>query len=227
MKQLLQGIRRFHSEEFPKRRNQFKELRDQQQPQALFVTCADSRVLPSLITQSQPGDLFICRNAGNMVPPYGELHGGVSATIEYATMALGIGHIIVCGHSDCGAIRGVLNPELVSDMPTVASWLRHADVAREVVKNNYQLDTIAEKLRALTEENVLAQINNLKTHPSVASRMAGGQVALYGMVYEIETAEIRAYDVEKETFVNLADLPEGSELPLAARVRRLAVGSTA
>src|SRR3982751_6268271 len=116
MERLLKGVSTFQREVFPQHRELFERLAAKQNPMALFITCADSRVVPDLITQSDPGDLFICRNAGNMVPPYGEMNGGVSATIEYAVVALNIRHIIVCGHSDCGAMKGVLHPEAVEQM---------------------------------------------------------------------------------------------------------------
>src|SRR5512140_1034345 len=113
MERLLRGLSKFQNEVFPKQKHLFQQLADRQNPRALFITCADSRVVPQLITQADPGDLFICRNAGNIVPPYGEMNGGVSATIEYAVMALEVRHLVICGHSDCGAMRAVMNPEKV------------------------------------------------------------------------------------------------------------------
>src|SRR5262245_41103473 len=136
MERLLRGVTKFQTEVFPAQRPLFEGLASGQSPEALFITCADSRIVPQLITQSSPGDLFICRNAGNMVPPYGELHGGVSATIEYALCVLNVKHIIVCGHTDCGAMKGILHPEAVADMPTVRSWLAHGEVARRIVNEN-------------------------------------------------------------------------------------------
>ena len=162
MQRLLDGVSRFQREIFPRRKILFERLAEQQHPEALFITCADSRVVPDLITQSEPGDLFICRNAGNMVPPYGEAHGGVSATIEYAVCVLDIQHIIVCGHTDCGAMKGILHPEMLAEMPTVKSWLSHGELARRVVKENYPNIFEDEKLRVLTDENVVAQLDHLE-----------------------------------------------------------------
>src|SRR3954454_22507395 len=116
MQRLIEGVSKFQREVFPSKRELFEQLSSSQKPDALFITCSDSRVVPELFTQAGPGDLFLCRNAGNMVPPYGEMAGGVSATIEYAVLALGVRHIVVCGHTDCGAMKGVLHPELVKDM---------------------------------------------------------------------------------------------------------------
>jgi carbonic anhydrase len=190
---------------FPDHRDIFEKLRNGQKPDALFITCADSRVEPVLLTQSKPGDLFICRNAGNIVPPYGEVIGGVSATIEYAVMALGVRDIIVCGHSDCGAMKAVLHPEHVSAMPSVAGWLRFADSVRSTLKENYghlQGDGL---LRAAIEENVLVQIDHLKTHPSVAARVRKGTINLHGWYYDIGTGEVTAYDASKDRFIPLRE----------------------
>ncbi len=201
MKQLIEGMARFQAEVFPAKQQLFKSLADSQKPCALFITCADSRVVPDLITQSAPGDLFICRNAGNIVPPYGEVNGGVSATIEYAVMALGITNIIVCGHSDCGAMKAILEPEAaIRDMPVVASWLKHAESARRMVLENYAQLSGEEQLNALTEENVIAQLDHLRTHPSVAPRVARGQLQLYGWVYQIESGRMATFNAERGRF---------------------------
>jgi carbonic anhydrase len=203
MERLIQGVAKFQRDVFPEKQQLFEELSNGQSPEALFITCADSRVVPDLITQSNPGDLFICRNAGNMVPPYGELHGGVSATIEYAVCALNVKHIIVCGHSDCGAMKGILYPEKVADLPTVKTWLSHGEVARRMVKENYPNLPEHAALEVITEENVVAQVEHLRTHPSVASRLARGRIAIHGWVYNIRTSHVSAWDAQKGRFVPL------------------------
>ncbi|WP_263143708.1 carbonic anhydrase [Pseudomonas sp. RIT-PI-AD] len=196
---IVEGFLRFRHEVFPEQEELFKKLATAQQPRAMFITCADSRIVPELITQSAPGDLFVTRNVGNVVPPYGQMNGGVSTAIEYAVLALGVQHIIVCGHSDCGAMKAVLAPATLERMPTVKAWLRHAEVARTVVADNC---TCAEHevLGVLTEENVVSQLDHLRTHPSVASRLASGQLFIHGWVYDIETCAIRAYDAERGEF---------------------------
>lgn len=211
MKKLVEGFYRFREEVFPNKQDLFAKLALEQHPRALFITCADSRVVPDLITQSSPGDLFICRNAGNIVPPYGERIGGVSATIEYAVLGLGVRNIIVCGHSDCGAMRAVLHPEKLYDMPTVASWLFHAETARRIVHENYGDAAEEERLEALIHENVLAQLDHLRTHPSVGARLARGELNLYGWVYRIDTGEVKGYDADLGEFVPLA----GEKIPAA------------
>ena len=192
MRRLGAGVKRFRKDAFPQRRSLFTQLAAGQQPQALFIACADSRIVPELITQTNPGDLFVCRNIGNMVPAYGEMLGGVSAVIEYACVALEVTDIIICGHSDCGAMKALLNPEdpQLRRMPTVASWLRNAEAARSVVAATRPDLTGPAQVQALVEQNVRTQLTNLGTHPSVAARLATGQVALHGWVYDIETGHV-------------------------------------
>lgn len=203
MERLLAGVSKFRTEVFPEHSSLFATLANKQHPRALFITCADSRVDPNLITQSDPGDLFVCRNAGNMVPPYGETHGGVSATIEYAVIALAVKHIVILGHSDCGAMKGILYPETLADMPTVSSWLRHGDVARRIVTESYTgLDELR-KIEVLTHENLVAQLHNLETHPSVASRMRRGLLTAHAWMYSIESGMVERYDPEQRSFLEI------------------------
>ena len=207
---IVGGFKRFRNEVFPQQEELFKALATAQNPRAMFITCADSRIVPELITQSAPGDLFVSRNVGNVVPPYGQMMGGVSTAIEYAVLALGVQHIIVCGHSDCGAMKAVLAPEGLERMPTVKAWLRHSEVALRVVEENCGCGS-HETLGILTEENVVAQLNHLSTHPSVAAKLASGQLFIHGWVYDIETSAIRAYDAETGTFLPL----DGDVVPMA------------
>ncbi|ARB30388.1 carbonic anhydrase [Pseudomonas tolaasii] len=204
LKHIVDGFLHFHHDVFPQQEELFKKLATAQSPRAMFITCADSRIVPELITQSSPGDLFVTRNVGNVVPPYGQMNGGVSTAIEYAVLALGVQHIIVCGHSDCGAMRAVLNPASLEKMPTVRAWLRHAEVARSMVEDNCDCANEGESMKVLTEENVIAQLQHLRTHPSVASRMANGQLFIHGWIYNIETSEIRAYDADQAAFRSLS-----------------------
>lgn len=206
MEKIVKGLFQFQNSVFPEHEEDFKRLAAKQAPEALLVTCADSRIVPTLLTQTKPGELFICRNAGNIVPSHGDVNGGVSATIEYAVMALNVKDIIVCGHSDCGAMKGVLYPELVEQMPNVKAWLRHADVVRQVMRENYSHLQGPELLRAAIEENVVAQIGNLHTHPSVAARLRRGDLRIHGWVYEIETGNVSAWDAETRSFRPLREV---------------------
>lgn len=213
---IVSGVKRFREEVYPQQRELFEKLAYEQKPRAMFITCADSRIIPELITQSSPGDLFVTRNVGNVVPPYGQMNGGVSSAIEYAVMALDVQHIIVCGHSDCGAMKAVLDPAGLQRMPTVKAWLRHCEVARSLVEQNCSC-TAGEALGVLTEENVVAQLDHLRTHPSVAARLAGGQLSIHGWVYCIETSEILAYDAGTGRF---APLDGDGPLPVATPAPR-------
>jgi carbonic anhydrase len=207
---IVGGFKRFRNEVFPQQEELFKALASAQNPRAMFITCADSRIVPELITQSAPGDLFVTRNVGNVVPPYGQMMGGVSTAIEYAVLALGVQHIIVCGHSDCGAMKAVLAPETLERMPTVKAWLRHSEVALRVVEENCGCGG-HDTLGILTEENVVAQLNHLCTHPSVAAKVASAQLFIHGWVYDIESSAIRAYDAESGRFLPL----DGDVVPMA------------
>ena len=209
LKHIVDGFLHFHHDVFPEQEELFKKLATAQRPRAMFIACADSRIVPELITQSAPGDLFVTRNVGNVVPPYGQMNGGVCTAIEDAVLALGVQHIIICGHSDCGAMRAVLNPQSLEKMPTVKAWLQHAEVARTMVQENCNCANEDESMQVLTEENVIAQLQHLRTHPSVASRMANGQLFIHGWVYSIGTSEIKAYDADRGCF-----LPLDGSLPI-------------
>lgn len=205
MQKLIEGIHQFQGEDFPALQHLFEKLAGGQNPETLFITCSDSRIVPALLTKSQPGDLFLLRNAGNIVPPHGAGGGGEAATIEFATAGLGVKDIVVCGHSHCGAIKGLLKPESVAALPALASWLSHAEMTRRIMQENYGHLQGDDLLSAAIEVNVLTQIENLRTHPAVGSRSARGDLRLHGWVYEIETGEIFAYESASCQFVKLAN----------------------
>src|ERR1700742_3825157 len=151
MDKLAGGVSRFQKDVYPKHQDLFEKLATGQRPEALFITCADSRIDPCLLTQTKPGELFICRVIGNIVPPYPEKVGGVSATLEYAVGVLEVPSVIICGHTDCGVMRGALNPDALADYPNVGAWLRYVDVP------NRETEPSAEYLLTLAERNVVAQ----------------------------------------------------------------------
>ncbi len=201
MQRIVDGIHQFRREKFPEQKTMFERIANkQQEPMALFITCSDSRFNPNLITTTEPGDLFLLRNAGNIIPPYGAAQGGEGATIEYAVAVLGIRHIIVCGHSNCGAMNALLNPAAVGDLPAVAEWFTYAEATRRVVKERYGHLKGKEFERAVIEENVLVQLNNLSTHPYVTARLANGDVKIYGWYYEIETGTVFEFDQASAMF---------------------------
>ncbi len=205
MDQIIEGVFEFQQHVYPKQRELFQRLAKKQEPKVLFLTCADSRVDPTLLTQSPPGRLFICRNIGNIVPPHGTPDGGVATIMEYAIDVLGIEHIIICGHSDCGAIKSLLNPADNDKVPTVTAWLRYAEAARRIAALLHEDKDGEELLRTVTEQNVIAQLNNLRTYPEVAAPLAAGKLALHGWHYEIGTGAVRVYDVTRNSFVPLGE----------------------
>ncbi|HEY9785953.1 MAG TPA: carbonic anhydrase [Candidatus Obscuribacterales bacterium] len=211
MQKLITGLHQFQSQIFLSHKELFERLSQGQAPDALFITCSDSRINPNLITQTSPGDLFILRNAGNIIPPYGAANGGEGATIEFAVVGLGIKDIIVCGHSLCGAIGGLLNPEKLKDMPAVTAWLSHAEATRRIAKENYSHLSGDALLSAAIQENVLVQIENLRTHPSVASRLSRGQIKLHAWTYKIQTGEVFSYQPDEGQFLPIRGVEEGIE----------------
>jgi len=200
MEKVISGVVKFKSTSFEERKKLFAELANGQSPEVLFITCSDSRIDPNLITQTEPGELFIIRNAGNIVPPHARVAGGVTASIEFAVAALGVKHIVVCGHTDCGAMKGALNVSALSDLPHVQEWLDHTRAAVEVVRARHGNATENE-LSSVTEENVLLQLQHLRTHPAVLAKMSTGKVDLHGWVYDIEHGSVNAYDQDQDKFV--------------------------
>ena len=205
LEQLKDGVRRFQAEVYPQQAEMFAQAASEKQaPHTLFITCADSRVDPNLITSSGTGEVFVTRNIGNMVPAYGEMLGGVSAVVEFAVGVLQVRHIVICGHTHCGAMQALLAPETVAEMPTVKSWLRNAHAAlgvaealdQRIVESGGEHDL----LEVLTEQNVLLQMQHLKTHPSVAAAMALGELTISGWMYNIGTGEVSVAEDGQNTF---------------------------
>jgi len=217
MQKLIEGVHQFQSENFRPLQGLFEQLAKGQNPETLFITCSDSRIDPTLLTKSSPGDLFILRNAGNIIPPHGAGNGGEAATIEFAVAALGVKDIIICGHSHCGAMQGLLRPEQVASLPAVSSWLSHAEMTRRIIRDNYGHLDGEKLLTATVEENVLVQLENLRTLPAVGSRLVRGDLRLHGWVYKIETGEVFAYDVGDGQFVKLAEYQHPPSEAIARR----------
>jgi carbonic anhydrase len=215
MQKLIEGLHHFQQNVFGSQQDLFERLSRGQSPETLFITCSDSRINPNLLTQTQPGELFILRNAGNLIPPYTLNSGGEAATIEFAVDALSVKDIIICGHSHCGAMDGVMRPETIKSLPALSRWLSHADATRRIVQEVYAELTPAERLNVAILENVLAQMENLRTHPSVAASLAKGSIRIHGWVYKFETGETFGYDPEAGQFV-----PVEKKKTLKARGRK-------
>lgn len=221
MNELLGRVFSFEKHVFPNESALYNRLAsDGQSPKALMISCADSRIVPEHIMQAQPGDLFVCRNAGNIVPPHATQNGGVTSTVEYAVMVLGVRDIIVCGHSDCGAMKALSTNADLTKMPNVAAWLRHSHAAQQVCSESYSGDlTDAEKLRNMALENVVVQLAHLRTHPSVASGIARGDIALHGWYVDIHAGQVLGLDGDTGRFMPLReDQPMPIALPHARRL---------
>ena len=212
LEQLKNGVRRFRSEIYPAQAELFAQAAaEPQRPHTLFITCADSRIDPNAITATGPGEVFVTRNIGNMVPAYGEMLGGVSAVIEYAVAALGVRHVALCGHTDCGAMKALLDPSSMDKMPSVRNWLKNAQTALAVANtlHEHAISTSGQAhherpiLDVLTEQNVLLQIQHLKTHPSIATAMTLGELTISGWIYDIASGNVSIAENNDLTFTPL------------------------
>ncbi len=202
LEKLKSPVRKFRPEVYPGHQEKYDTAATTpQKPSALVIACADSRIDVETITSSGPGEIFITRNIGNLIPAYGEMLGGVSAVVEYAVSALGVKHIVVCGHSDCGAMKGLQNLASVAKLPTVENWLKNAHSALSVVRAQGEDEDKFLELKRLTEQNVLLQMQHLRTHPSVAGAMARGELTISGWVYEIGSGQVRICEDGSNEFV--------------------------
>jgi carbonic anhydrase len=216
---LLDGYIKFRRDVFPGMKDHFHLLAESQQPDTLFITCADSRVVPDLILQTEPGDMFLCRAVGNIVPPHGAMPGGISSTIEYAVEVLHVRHIIVCGHSDCGAIKAVLPPDPADPrdhrnlprLPMTSKWLGYIEPAWKYLPPGMPCDDPRALHTALIRANVIAQLENLKTHAEVARALAHSTLQVHGWYYDILTGAVEAYDQHERRFLPLEELAAQSK----------------
>jgi carbonic anhydrase len=205
MPSFAQGVVKFQREVFPEKQELFERLSTGQSPEALFITCSDSRIETAMLTQTDPGELFICRNAGNIVPPHTNQTGGMTASIEFAIGALKIPNIVICGHTECGAMKGAMNRAALTNLPHVREWLGYSQGAVDIVEAiGAGLDPDA-KMRMLLEQNVILQLQHLKTHPTVAVALAQKAVKLHGWVYDIKTGEVSAFDDATGTWVSVEE----------------------
>jgi len=201
MRDLSEGIRHFRSRVFEPRRLFFENLAQGQSPGALFITCSDSRIDPNLITGCEPGELFVLRNVGNLVPAYGTNSGGVDSAIEYAVAVLGVEDVVICGHTRCGAVQGLLDPEALRDLPAVRSWLSFAgSTTLRLLKERRDDEAGSTAHDVAVETNVLAGLELLQTHPIIIDRLARGLLRLHGWVYRLETGELTSWDAANGRF---------------------------
>lgn len=219
MQSLVDGVHHFQNTGFERQRELFERLAEGQQPEACFITCSDSRIDTSLITGAKPGQLFSVRNIGNLVPCYGTSNNGEMAAVEFAITALGVQHIIVCGHTKCGAMKGLLDPDALKEMPATAAWLRHAEATAAIMRENYGHLEGDALWTACAEENVLVQLEHLHSLPVIASRLSRGKVNLHGWMYKIETGQVFAFDPSQRQFVPFAAKVTGNLTPPSASGR--------
>lgn len=198
MRDLLNGVTQFQRDTFPQKKSRFEQLGRGQSPEALFITCSDSRVNPELFTNSEPGEIFVIRNAGNIVGCKGEADLGMGATIEYAVKALKVPQIIVCGHAKCGAMQGLMSPEALDSMPEVGKWVSLSKSALKDVSG----DRYADRLTQLIEANIRLQLRNLMTFPEVADAVEAGSLRLVGWLYDFETGKVNVLAPESNQFVD-------------------------
>lgn len=208
MQKLASGIHSFQKGYFARNRELFEKLAiDGQTPETLFITCSDSRVLPNHITGSGPGELFIVRNVGNLIPKL-DLIGGTASALEYGVQVLGVSHVIVCGHTKCGAIEAMMEPERTEKLPLVRRWLQQTKRVREVIVQRYgDLTPEAQRIAAV-EENVLLQLENLREYDFIRDKMDQGKLQISGWVFDVETGNVFDYDPDACEFALL-----GGEAP--------------
>ncbi len=197
---IVNGVARFQAEVFPAQKALFAHLQNQQHPVATFFTCADSRIVPNMLLQTGPGEIFTERTPGNIVPRYSDHVGGVTASMEYAVMVLRVPLIVICGHTDCGVMKALLEPEQAAGMPALQNWMRHALAARERLLRDHRQASKEEQLRLLTEFNVLTQLENLRTHPAVEAGLAKGELEIQGWIYDIGHGVISVADEQTGKF---------------------------
>ncbi len=216
---LKEGVRRFRRDVYPTEAVVYQRAETEpQRPHTLFITCADSRIDPASITQAAPGEIFVMRNIGNLVPAFGEMLGGVSAVIEFAVQGLKVQHVAICGHSDCGAMKALLHPDSTAAMPTVTSWLTNARAALAVSQTLHtRSEWRRDLLGLLTEQNVLLQMQHLRTHPSVAGALARGELTMSGWVYDIGRGEVRIAEGLEQAFTPVDGVSTGAETGTTGR----------
>jgi carbonic anhydrase len=213
---VVTGIHRFQTEAYPQQRALFEALAKKQEPKVLFITCSDSRIDPNLITQTDPGDLFVARNIGNLVAPYGSGEGSSASLVEYAVGVLKVEHVVVCGHSGCGAMKSLLDLTDDTLVPQVTAWLRYAESARRVANALHEKDAGLDLLRTAAEQNVLAQLRNLRTYPEVSTQLAANALTLHGWYYDIGSGQVSAFSTAHSRFVPVAEVASGTQSGVSA-----------
>lgn len=206
MTRIIKGIFNFQKNVHGTQEQLFKNLGAGQKPLALFITCSDSRISPDMLTQTQPGELFIMRNAGNIVSPCSWDHAsGEAATLEYAVKQLKVREVIICGHAKCGAVHGLLHLDTLDALPEVKRWLQFSEPVLAALKKDTAGMSPEEVLAIAIERNVLQQLENVKSYPFVSEAVERGELRLHAWVYHFETGTVLAHDQTKNRFVSLSE----------------------
>jgi carbonic anhydrase len=210
VEKLVRGVHQFRANYFADHKALFHQLATAgQQPETLFITCSDSRVVPNLITSAAPGELFIVRNVGNVVPPYDPANAGATtAALEYAVCVLKVANIIVCGHTQCGAMNALLNPDTLRELPYVSRWLRHTARLRDLIATRYTHLEGDARQTAAAEENVLVQLEHLRGYPFIAKALEERRLQMNGWVFKIATGQVFDFDPEREEFLPIVAAAE-------------------
>lgn len=215
IQRLVEGVHHFQKEVFRPGEAFFRNLAREQRPEVLFITCCDARVNPNLLTQTGPGELFLVRNVGNIVPAHAAVQGAEAAAIEFAVEELQVKDIVICGHTYCGAMRALMADEQPPRLPALATWLQHAEATREIMRNKYTHLQDDALWRATIKENVLVQLEHLRGHPVVANALRDGRVSLHGWVYHLEDGGVTAYDPADGQFHAMVQATENENVPVA------------
>lgn len=212
MKKLIHGIVDFRKNLTPEYRALFASLALGQKPDALFIACSDSRVVPNLFASTNPGDVFVLRNIGNLIPPSPsqEQDGSAQAAVEFSVFALNISHIVICGHSECGAIEAMVNGVDEKCCPHLASWLKYGKESVKRVDEGAVLDSRLSRFNQISQMNVLQQIEHIKSYPFVRERIEQKKLHMHGWWFDIAHADVYCYEEDVNQFVlideNEADL---------------------
>lgn len=216
MKKLIQGLLDFQRHSLPSYRATFARLAKGQSPDCLFITCADSRVVPNLLVSKDPGDLFVIRNVGNMVTPVDErgesmIDHSEAAAVEFALLHLPVQDVVVCGHSGCGAMKALLTGLANERAPNLQKWLDVGQDAMNAFERGGPVGQGLEQVDALSQHNVLQQLDHLRSYPLVRERLAAGTLRLHGWWFDIGNAQVHAYRPQRECFVPI-DEEEGEQM---------------
>ena len=205
IRRFAQGYRTFRQNYFENNRSLFEQLRAGQEPKVMLVGCCDSRVEPSIILDAQPGDLFIARNIANLIPPYEPdmHHHGTSAALEFAVKSLGVNHIVVMGHAECGGIRAALMGELAGESQFIGTWVSMIGQARAAVLKEAGDRPIAEQQRLLEQRSIVQSLRNLDSFPFVVDRVRDGALFVHGWWFDIHSGDLLAYDPATDSFGQL------------------------